>query len=190
VSWRRWVFYGHPFLVVVVLSLITTVLLIMATRRGTYLVEVTLQPESERQARVTRDCAVIRTWGGEAYFDFKGELVDPYAPVKEVHFEIKPSNGATWFPQAPMSLGQDRTLRGLIQLGSRKYPLIRDQEYSFRTVDQNEETLLEGTLRAKVTRVEGADQLLVSLGILASVVQVLHACFGAARELRRNDRSI
>jgi hypothetical protein len=180
---RKSVARQYPFVIVIVLSLFITAILVMLAHENRYLVELWLRPITDGQARLANDHAVIHTIGGPAYFDFRAELADPRTRVTSVTLRVRPEVGEKGYSQS-VSLSE-RKIHGIVQLGSQETPLVRDENYSFLLQDQDGRSLLEGSIRAEVTRYEGADRLLVGLGILASVVQVLCACMAAFRELRR-----
>lgn len=66
------------------------------------------------------------------------------------------------------------TVSGVVQLGSKQWPLRQDEQYYFRLVDSKERTFIEGRIMAKVYPVAGISRpAILLIGLFASILQII-----------------
>ena len=88
--------------------------------------------------------------------------------------EISPQEQGQYFRQAEPLGVLDQAILGKFQLGSREYPLHRDESYDYRIVTDQGALVAAGRISARVFRVQDVPgRLITGIGILASLLHVL-----------------
>lgn len=88
-------------------------------------------------------------------------------------FEISPNEEGKWYLQMGGYKVIDSTFIGKAQLGSKEYPMEKDQYYGFRLTQDNGNLLAQGTITAKVHKIYGtSSQLLIFITLFASLLQI------------------
>jgi len=118
---------------------------------------------------------------GIVNFFMMGTLNTP--GVKQCKLEISPSEEGKWYPQTGGYPVIDNMFIGKAQLGSKQYPMTKDQHYGFRISQDNGRLLSQGVISAKAHQVYGTSSLLLILvSALASVLQVIFIGLSAIHE--------
>ena len=106
--------------------------------------------------------------------------------IKQCKLEISPGEEGKWYLQTGGYPAIDNMFIGKAQLGSKEYPMTKDQHYGFRITADNGRLLSQGTISAKAHQVYGTSSLLLILiSVLASVLQVVFTVVCAIHERTR-----
>lgn len=107
--------------------------------------------------------------------------------IKQCKLEISPREEGKWYLQTGGYSVIDNMFIGKAQLGSKEYPMEKDQHYGFRITYNNGRLLSQGTISAKAHRVYGTTSLLlIWVSLLASILQILLTVLSAIQERRRS----
>lgn len=94
--------------------------------------------------------------------------------VRQCNFEISPNEEGKWYLQMGGYSVVDKMFIGKAQLGSKEYPMKKDQYYGFRLTQDNGSLLAQGTIMAKIYKIYGtSSQLLISISLFASILQII-----------------
>ena|SRR3989304_1973761 len=94
--------------------------------------------------------------------------------MKQCKFEISPNEEGKWYLQMGGYNVVDNMFIGKAQLGSKEYPMKKDQYYGFRLTQDNGSFLAQGTITAKVYKLYGTtSQLLILISLFASILQII-----------------
>jgi hypothetical protein len=115
---------------------------------------------------------------GAAFFQLVAQVSQQTSTASEVRgelfLEISPQEQAQYYRQAEPLAMLDRTIVGKFQLGSKEYPLHRDEFYAYRIVTDQGAHVAAGSISARVYRVQDVPgRLITGIGILASLLHVL-----------------
>jgi len=153
---------------------VTGVIFVFAVRPSILLYEVRLAVDNQRGVQFSNKSWIITPDSdGIVNFNLMGTVEN--SSINLVKFEISPNEEGKWYLQTGGYRVIDKTFIGKAQLGSKEYPMKKDQYYSFRLLTQDNETLLaQGTITAKVNKMYGtSSHLLIFVTLLASVLQII-----------------
>lgn len=159
---------------IALIVLTVTVPLIYWSLTPIRLVVVVIQPDRDGGEPRLRSRLVLTTSNGtSAYVDFTCESSDP--ALKALTVLLRSSGDREFHPAGTLE-ARGGLLRGVVQLGRSERPLSDHEVYTFRLADGTGNVLMDGTILPRGTTVAGRDQALVlTVGILASVIQILEA---------------
>lgn len=106
-----------------------------------------------------------------AFFNFKAQVKGPAQP----RLRIQSVNNPTFFDKGEVELDSEGKFTKPVQLGSDRWPLTQDEDYTFEVVDlYTNRTLLEGKILARVSEHPAAPPALAALiGVAASILALL-----------------
>lgn len=155
-----------------VLSLCVTCIILFFFIKPKILFEVKLLVDRQSGINFSNKNWLIRPDSdGIVNFNLMGTLENKN--IHQIKFEISPDEGSKWYLQGDSYKVIDNMFIGKAQLGSREYPMEKDQHYGFRLIQDNESLLAQGTINAKVRKIYGTSSLLlIFITLLASTVQI------------------
>lgn len=152
---------------------VSGVILVFAIKPSTMFFEVQLTVDNQKGLTFSNKSWIITpNSNGIVNFNLMGTVENK--DIAFVKLEISPNEEGKWYPQTGGYRVIDKTFIGKAQLGSRQYPMERDQHYGFRLLAQDGAGLLaHGTITAKVHKIYGTSSLLlVYVTLLASLLQI------------------
>lgn len=153
---------------------ITGVILVFALKPSILLYEVQLAVDNQRGVQFpNKNWIITPDSDGIVNFNLMGTVEN--RGIDMVKFEISPNEEGKWYLQMNGYRVINNTFIGKAQLGSREYPMVKDQHYGFRLLTQDNASLLaQGTITAKVHKIYGTSSLLlIFITLLASILQII-----------------
>ena len=100
-----------------------------------------------------------------------GVLENLTSPI--IKMEISPDEENKWYLQGTGYRVIDSVFIGKFQLGSKEWPMKKNQHYLFRLTSDNGQLLAQGEIDARVHKIYGTESiLLIFVTLLASIVQI------------------
>jgi hypothetical protein len=143
-----------------------------------YYAKITIQPLSEAKIQVVNKEVFTRLdGGGAASFVFMANILydkDLYHnPNNTVLLEIKPESSNIFYKQGDGYSAIDGNIIGIACLGSKQWPLHKNEQYEFRLTNTNGACLLYGKIMANVYTVASCNHwVLLVISIFASILQI------------------
>ncbi|OHB35564.1 MAG: hypothetical protein A2Y09_07540 [Planctomycetes bacterium GWA2_39_15] len=152
---------------------VTGVILFFVIKPSTLFYEVQLVIDNQKGVNFSNKNWVIPPDSdGIVNFNLMGTVENKH--VKQCNFEISPNEEGKWYLQMGGYSVVDNMFIGKAQLGSKEYPMKKDQYYGFRLTQDNGSLLAQGTIIAKVYKLYGtSSQLLISISLFASILQII-----------------
>ncbi|MBW2741597.1 MAG: hypothetical protein JRE64_22765 [Deltaproteobacteria bacterium] len=153
-------------------SLCVACIIILFFIKHEILFEVSLLPDTQNGIRFSNKNWVVKPdTDGFVHFNLMGALEN--RNIRKVMMKISPDEEHKWYLQGNGYKVSDGVFIGKIQLGSREYPMKKDQHCTFRLTRNNGELLAQGEVDAQVYKIYGTDSLmLIFVTFLASVIQI------------------
>jgi hypothetical protein len=152
---------------------VVSVPLVAVGLRPGYLVAISIQPRSEEQLRVLcKESLTPIDGSGVAFFDFRASTNLPTGG--KLQLQIRPDADPTFHQQRYSYSIDNGMVAGVAELGSVDWPLLQDEGYTFRVIDANGSSVLDGRIVARAHPLLNANQwLIIAVGVLASVIQIV-----------------
>jgi hypothetical protein len=139
---------------------------------SSYLAETRIDADEGIGTIISRHDLVKVDGMGRAYIEFRALLPN----TKDGKFELGVRPQAelrTYRQESCCTFSGDGVITGVIQLGSKEYPLHQDERYSFK-LTRADTPIMGGGILSKAYRLADADYwLLLFVSIIANVVQIL-----------------
>lgn len=151
---------------------VTGVILIFVIKPSTVFYEVQLVVDNQKGVNFSnKNWIITPDSDGIVNFNLMGTVENE--GINLVKFEISPNEEGKWYLQMGGYKVIDNRFIGKAQLGSREYPMEKDQHYGFRLTQDNGSLLAQGTITAKVHKIYGtSSQLLIFITLFASILQI------------------
>lgn len=172
-------FSYHKFIVFATVILVTIPLLYLSLR-PVYIVHISIQPRMLKGVTLLSSKITTQPDGdGVVFFDMAGHVED--SSIFQVIFSIRPSTVNKWYSQGSYDVSKG-VFWGTAQLGSVEWPVIHDEQYSFRLSSNNDALLSAGDILVRVERIAGTNQWLIGvIGVVASLLQIFSFFVGDNR---------
>jgi hypothetical protein len=159
-------------------GLAVTTTLIVFGLQAVRIVKFTVVPDSETWVKLPCKYFFAKSHGGAASFDFSAEVVEPTA--RNVTLWVRLPDEGQYDEQQTWPVDNRGNVRGVVQIGGKRWPLNQNEDYSFRLTAEGDKPLMDGEIKAEVIDVATAapPSLIVWLGVMASVVQIVQVMVG------------
>jgi hypothetical protein len=141
--------------------------------QSTYLAEVTITAGPGSSGTIVSPHDLVKVDGiGRAYVEFHALL--PTAKGMNLELGVRPQTEAiTYFQNYCCSSNSEGVVSGIVQLGSKEYPLHQDERYSF-VLTQSKEQVMQGEILSRAYKLADAGYWpLLLVSILASAIQIV-----------------
>ncbi len=151
---------------------VTSVIFIFVIKPSTLFYEVQLVSDNQKGVNFSnKNWIITPDSDGIVNFNLMGTVENK--GINLVNFEISPNEEGIWYLQMGGYKVTDNIFIGKSQLGSKEYPMEKDQHYGFRLTQDNGSLLAQGTITAKVHKIYGtSSQLLIFITLFASILQI------------------
>lgn len=151
---------------------VTGVILIFVIKPSALFYEVQLVVDNQKGVNFSnKNWIITPDSDGIVNFNLMGKVEN--GNINLCKFEISPNEEGKWYLQMGGYQVIDKMFIGKAQLGSKEYPMERDQYYGFRLTQDNGSLLAQGTITAKVHKIYGTSSLLlIFITLLASILQI------------------
>ena len=151
---------------------ITGVILIFVIKPSTLFYEVHLVSDNQKGVNFSnKNWIITPDSDGIVAFNLMGAVEN--GNINLCKFEISPNEEGKWYLQMGSYKVIDNMFIGKVQLGSKEYPMEKDQYYGFRLTKDNGSLLAQGSITAKVHKIYGtSSQLLIFITLFASILQI------------------
>lgn len=152
---------------------VTGVILIFVIKPSTMFYQVQLIVDNQRGVNFSnKNWIITPDSDGIVNFNLMGTVEN--RNINMCNFEIGPNEEGKWYLQMGGYKVIDNMFIGKAQLGSKEYPMEKDQYYGFRLTQDNGSLLAQGTITAKVHKLYGtSSQLLIFITLFASILQII-----------------
>ncbi len=118
---------------------------------------------------------------GKAFGHFKAIVSD--MSINLVYLKIRPVAEEKYYIQGDGYWVDNGLVINTFQLGSKEYPIRKNESYYYKIEDQSGRTLSHGQISSEARQTVGVEsELLAFLGILALVLQILSVFLGKDRQ--------
>lgn len=151
---------------------VTGVILIFVIKPSTLFYDVQLIVDNQKGVNFSNKNWII-TPDNDGIINFNLIGTVENRNINLCNFEISPDEEGKWYLQMDGYKVIDNMFIGKIQLGSKEYPMEKDQYYGFRLTQDNGSLLAQGSITAKVHKIYGtSSQLLIFITLFASILQI------------------
>lgn len=161
-------------LISLISSLFVTAMLVnFSMKPSTLFYDVQLAVDSQRGVNFSNKSWVVAPDSdGIVNFNLLGTVEN--SNINLCKFEISPNEEGKWYLQMGGYDVINNMFIGKAQLGTKEYPMEKDQYYGFRLTQNNGSLLSQGTITAKVHKLYGtSSQLLIFITLFASILQII-----------------
>lgn len=155
------------------ISLLIAGIIVFFLIKPELLFKVTLTIDYKKDIRFSTTSWVVKPDSdGVVNFNMMGTLGNLSSP--KIKMEISPDEENKWYLQGIGYRVIDSAFIGKAQLGSKEWPMKKDQHYSFRLISDNGQLLAQGEIDARVHKTYGTEStILIFVTLLASIVQII-----------------